>query len=352
MAASIRKESLEGDFRRTVAGRPGKGAWGIQETGFLKERPMHITVILCTYNRAHSLLEALRSVAASSLPPSVAWEVLIVDNNSRDNTREIAQEFCRQCPDRFRYIFEPQQGKSFALNSGIRQSQGDVLAFMDDDVTVEPTWLYNLTHALESNEWSGAGGRIILEWPASIPYWLTTDGPYARHGFPGFDQGREAKELVGPPFGTNMAFLREVFVKHGGFRTDLGPNPGSQIRAEDTEFGRRLIQAGERLRYEPDAVVHHPVPADKLNKRHILKWWYDNGRGVAREFDIRPFVLTFRLLSWAARWMSAFEPRQRFYRKLVVWEKYGMLSEFWRQWLGARKHKNVAMQQTKRAPII
>jgi glucosyl-dolichyl phosphate glucuronosyltransferase len=318
----------------------------------LKEKTMHITVILCTYNRSESLLKALNSVAASSLPPSVAWEVLIVDNNSRDNTREVAQDFCKKYPDRFRYIFETQQGKSFALNTGIRQAQGDILAFMDDDVTVEPTWLQNLTQALESGEWSGSGGRIELEWPAAIPYWLTTDGPYARHGFPGFDKGKEAKELTGPPFGTNMAFRREMFVKHGGFRTDLGPNPGSQIRAEDTEFGRRLIQAGEHLRYEPDAVVYHPVPADKLNKGHILKWWYDNGRGGAREFDIQPVALTFRLVSWAVRWMTAFEPRQRFYRKLVVWEKYGMLSEFWHQWLDTRKRKGVAMQQTKRAPII
>lgn len=313
---------------------------------------MHITVILCTYNRAHSLLNALHSVAASSLPSSVTWEVVIVDNNSRDDTREIAQEFCKRFPDRFRYIFEPQQGKSFALNTGIRQSQGDILAFVDDDVTVESTWLQNLTRSLGNCEWAGAGGRIELQWPDSIPYWLTTDGPYARHGFPGFDQGNEAKELSGPPFGTNMAFRRDMFVKYGGFRTDLGPNPGSQIRAEDTEFGRRLIQAGERLRYEPDAVVFHPVPEDKLNKRHILKWWYDNGRGFAREFELQPLQLFCRVLYWTMRWLVALEPRQRFYRKLVVWEKYGALSEYVRQAFSAKKQKELAMQQAKRAPII
>jgi glucosyl-dolichyl phosphate glucuronosyltransferase len=313
---------------------------------------MHITVILCTYNRAHSLLDALNSVAASSLPSSVKWEVVIVDNNSRDNTREVAQEFCKRFPERFRYIFEPQQGKSFALNTGIRQSQGDILAFVDDDVTVESTWLQNLTQSLGNCEWAGSGGRIELQWPDSIPYWLTTDGPYARHGFPGFDQGNEAKELSGPPFGTNMAFRRDMFVKYGGFRTDLGPNPGSQIRAEDTEFGRRLIQAGERLRYEPDAVVFHPVPEDKLNRRHILKWWYDNGRGFAREFELQPFPLFCRVLSWTMRWLVALEPRQRFYRKLVVWEKYGALSEYFRQAFSAKKQKDLAIEQAKRAPII
>jgi glycosyltransferase involved in cell wall biosynthesis len=313
---------------------------------------MRVTVILCTYNRSESLRKALESVAASSLPSSVEWDVLIVDNNSADSTRDVALAFCRQHPGRFRYVFEPRQGKSFALNRGIQQSQGDVLAFMDDDVTVEAAWLRNLTGALGSGEWCGAGGRIVLEWPASVPHWLSTEGPYARHGFPGFDQGSEAKELSGPPFGTNMAFRREMFEKHGGFRTDLGPNPGSQIRAEDTEFGRRLIRAGERLRYEPDAIVYHPVPGEKLNRRHIEKWWYDNGRSVAREFKVRPFLLLSRLVLWTVRWMACFEPRARFYRKLVVWEKYGMLCEYARQLFAPRKQKELAMHETKRAPII
>jgi glucosyl-dolichyl phosphate glucuronosyltransferase len=286
------------------------------------------------------------------VPSSVAWDVLVVDNNSNDNTREVVQAFCQKSPDRFRYVFEPLQGKSFALNTGIRQSEGDVLAFVDDDVTVEPTWLHNLTRSLDTGEWAGCGGRIVLQWPESLPRWLTTDGPYARHGFPGFDHGSEPRELDGPPFGTNMAFRREMFVKHGGFRTDLGPNPGSQIRSEDTEFGRRLLQAGERFRYEPAAVVYHPVPADKLTKPHISKWWYDNGRSFAREFDIQPFLLSCRLFLWTVRWLFAAEPRMRFYRRLVVWEKYGMLSEFWRQWFRAKRQKSMPVQETKRAPII
>lgn len=312
---------------------------------------MRVTVILCTYNRSESLRKALESVAASSLPSSVEWDVLIVDNNSADHTRDVALAFCRQHPDRFRYIFEPRQGKSFALNTGIRQSHGDILAFLDDDVTVEPTWLKNLTQALDSSEWSGSGGRIVLEWPVSVPPWLSTEGPYARHGFPGFDQGSEAKQLSGPPFGTNMAFRREMFEKYGGFRTDLGPNPGSQIRAEDTEFGRRLIRAGERLRYEPDAVVYHPVPEDKLNKRHIEKWWYDNGRSVAREFGVRPFLMSSRLLLWTVRWITSSDPRLRFYRKLVVWEKYGMLSEYSHRLFAPKKQKELTMHETKRASI-
>jgi glycosyltransferase involved in cell wall biosynthesis len=256
-----------------------------------------------------------------------------VDNNSHDQTREVAEDFCRRHPGRFRYLFEPRPGKSNALNAGVRESRGDVLVFTDDDVTFEPTWLQNLTASLHDNAWSGAGGRTVLQWPASVPGWLATEGPYARHGFGGFDQGREPKQLVGPPFGANMAFRRSMFEKYGGFRTDLGPSPNREIPVpgEDTEFGRRLISAGERLRYEPFAVLYHPVPENELNKEHFLEWWFDNGRAWVRQFQLQPSYEVCSLMMWSLRWMAAFEPRVRFYRKLVVWEKAGRLLEFYRQ---------------------
>jgi glucosyl-dolichyl phosphate glucuronosyltransferase len=109
---------------------------------------MRITVVLCTYNRSESLAKALDSLAASDLPKNVAWEVLVVDNNSKDETRGVVAQFSQRHPGRFRYFFEPQQGKSFALNSGIRESRADVLAFVDDDVIVERGWLHDLTSVL------------------------------------------------------------------------------------------------------------------------------------------------------------------------------------------------------------
>jgi glycosyltransferase involved in cell wall biosynthesis len=298
---------------------------------------MKITVILCTYNRCQTLATALGSITASTLPHSVDWEVIVVDNNSRDETRDVVEDFCRRYPGRLRYLLEPRQGKSYALNTGIREAQGDVLAFVDDDVTVEPTWLGNLTSDLHNSEWAGAGGRIILQWPPKIPRWLSVEGPLTRHGFPGFDQGREAKQLIGPPFGTNMAFRKEMFEKHGMFRTDLGPTPASEIRGEDTEFGRRLIAAGERLRYEPSAIVYHPVPENRINKKHLLKWWYDNGRADAREFQVGAVQEFCRLAAWMLRWTVALEPRVRFHRKLVVWEKVGKLTECYRKSLDAKR---------------
>ena len=129
---------------------------------------MNVTVILCTYNRCRELANALNSVAASALPEGIGWEVLVVDNNG-DQARKVVESFRERFPGRFRYLLEPRPGKSHALNAGIRASQSDVLAFLDDDVTVEPAWLQNLTAALQDEAWAGAGGRIVLDWPSSLP---------------------------------------------------------------------------------------------------------------------------------------------------------------------------------------
>ena len=303
---------------------------------------MKISVILCTYNRCEDLRIALGSVAASNLPNSVDWDVIIVDNNSADRTRDVAQEFCGRFPGRFKYLFESRQGKSYALNSGIKEASGEILAFMDDDVTVDPQWLQNLTSGLDDDNWAGAGGKIVLQWPSPLPKWVTTSGSLARHGFPGFDQGDVAKQLVGPPFGTNMAYRKTMFEKYGGFRLDLGTNPKNQIRNEDTEFGRRVLSGGERLRYEPSAIVYHPVPEKKINKKHFLKWGFDKGRGDAREFKIRPVYMFFQIGVWSLRWMTTLDPRIRFNAKVVVWEKAGSMLE----WATKRLHRKERASST------
>ena len=307
---------------------------------------MNISVIVCTYNRCRSLSKALDSVAASVLPASSVWEVLVVDNNSDDQTRDVVMTFCQRFPGRFRYLYEPKPGKSYALNSAIREAEGDVLAFMDDDVTVESTWLQNLTASLESEAWAGAGGRILPARAFSPPPWLSLGGPYGMGGILAlFDLGTAPGQLTDPPFGTNMSFRRAMFQKHGVFRTDMGPCPGSEIRNEDTEFGRRLLAAGERLRYEPSAVVYHSVPEKRLKKDYFLAFWFDHGRASIREVGQRPDICgvprwILRLLkavavlvpTRAVRWLVAADPSKRFFYKCFVWMTAGQIVEIYRQW--------------------
>ena len=301
---------------------------------------MKITVILCTYNRCGELTKALSSVTASTVPNSTEWEVLVVDNNSTDQTPAVVEEYSRRHPGRVRYLFEPRPGKSNALNTGIEKARGNILAFMDDDVTVEPMWLQNLTANLHDGTWAGAGGRILPQWNCPRPSWLPSKDRQSLAPLAVFDLGPDAGPLAEPPFGTNMAFQKKMFDKYGIFRIDLGPRPGSLIRSEDTEFGMRLLLAGERLRYEPMAVVTHPVSPIRIQKRYFLAWWFDKARADIREFGIPtdtkwfcagiPLYLFRRLGVWGLRWLVSFDPSSRFSHKLKVWGKAGQILECYR----------------------
>jgi glycosyltransferase involved in cell wall biosynthesis len=290
---------------------------------------MNITVILCTLNRCHSLAKTLGNIAASKLADSVEWEVLVVDNNSTDRTHEVVEHFCCRHPGRFRYLFEPQAGKSHALNAGIRATKSQILAFTDDDALVEPDWLWNLTSALQSGEWAGAGGRIIPVWSKPIPSWLSTDDPHTMGPFVAFDLGMEAGPLARPPYGTNMAFRREVFEKYGGFRPDLSRSGSNLQGREDIEFANRLLAAGERLRYEPCAVVRHPAPEYRMTKKYVLRWWFRYGwlevaetcRPPESKWRIGgvPLCLFRRLVRWTLQWMITIGASRRFACRRNVW---------------------------------
>jgi GT2 family glycosyltransferase len=153
-----------------------------------------------------------------------------------------------------------------------------------------------------------------------------------------FDLGTQPSELKEAPFGTNMAFRAEVFSKVGNFRTDLGPQPGSEIRGEDTDFGDRVLAAGLRMWYDPSAVVYHSLPAKRLQKEYFLRWWYDKARSDLRSCGpAKARVLTIagvplyayrRLVIWTLRWLTTFNPARRFTNRTKVWGLLGMISEF------------------------
>ncbi len=308
--------------------------------------PTKITVVVCTYNRCQPLKKTIESVAAQTLSHPLAWEILVVDNNSTDDTRQVVEGLQRRYPERVRYAFEPEQGISYARNTGVREARGEILAFLDDDEIASSGWVENLTANLHNGEWAGAGGRVLPPSGFSPPRWLSSLSSSITGPLAVFDPALEAGQLSEPPFGANMAFRREVFDKYGGFRTDLGRTGTSMISNEDTEFGRRLMAAGLRLRYEPSALTYHPVDESRLRPSYFLSWWFNKGRSDVREFGNQPNgarligipLRLFRALPWAAmRWMSAIEPPQRFAYKLEVWSCAGQISESYHLWLDGKR---------------
>lgn len=295
---------------------------------------MEISVVLCTYNRSRSLARALESLSALVCPATTQWEVLVVDNNSRDDTRQVVERFCAAHPGRFRYLFEPKQGKSNALNAGIGHARGEILAFTDDDVKVEPNWLEDLVSALGNREYAGAAGRILPLRNIETPSWLAIDGPYNIIGSLAayFDQGDNPHDLAIPAFGANMAFRRDMFDKYGTFRVDLGPSSKARVSSEDTEFCRRLLAGGERLRYVPTALVYHEILTERIRKENILTWWFGVGVGTVREARtnltaLQTFKVLGRIVVTAIEGAFSFDRKKRFYYRCRVWWGAGKLTE-------------------------
>jgi glycosyltransferase involved in cell wall biosynthesis len=298
---------------------------------------MKVSVILCTHNRCDVLRQALESLAASRFEEMLEWEILIVDNNSHDNTANLAQEFVGRYPEHFRYVFEPAAGKSFALNRGVREAQGEILAFTDDDVLVEPEWLDKLTRPLCSGPYAGASGKTLPPRDFVPPTWLPLHEYFALAPLALFDRGMQPVDLHEAPFGNNMAFRRELFDRYGDFRVDIGRRPGSILGSEDSEFGDRLLNGGERFCYEPSAVLYHAVPPERVTQTYFLSWWHDKTRSDVRAYGLDcsrksrvrgiPLPLFGRLLRWTLQWCLTLDPARRFACKVRVWIVRGAMRE-------------------------
>jgi glycosyltransferase involved in cell wall biosynthesis len=310
---------------------------------------MKISVIICTFNRCESLRKVLACIEELVVPAEVTWEVLVVDNNSRDHTRDVVESFITRAPERFKYLFEKQQGKAFALNAGLRAARGGIVAFTDDDVLIDRNWLSEILAAFHNYDCSGVGGIIVPVWAQRKPKWYATEGPFRVIGpIVEYDRGGEVCEITKPPcpWGANMAFMSDLFEKYGFFRTDLGPNPFNLMRGEDNEFGLRLIQGKERFLYVPGAVVYHPVDANRAKKRYFKSWYFNIGRASVRihglpsnvKYSVGVPRFYFRRLveNWM-RWGMAFNSHARFYHKMCFYKSLGELVETHYQFQKSRR---------------
>ena len=297
-----------------------------------------VSVILCTYNRAASLITALDSFSSLTLPSTLQWELIIVDNNSKDNTADVVKRYGETARFPVRYVFEGRQGRSPALNAGISAAETEAVAFTDDDVVLHPHWLWNLTQAFDQFECAGVAGRVVPLWQHPKPEWLEMEGQQA---VVNFELGDEPKEIRNePPLGANSAFRREVFSRYGLFRLDLGVSGENHgITCEDTEFASRLLRAGEKLMYIPNAIVYHPVDPVRSSKAYFCRWYYNTGRSMVRAWP--PFASGPRFYGvprWMfrefgqnlLRWSFNLDPKRRFYHKLKTYRDAGRIIESYR----------------------
>jgi len=241
---------------------------------------MDASIIICTYNRAESLKDTLAALAALKAPPDLQWEILVVDNNSRDHTHLVVEAAKRDWP-RLKYVFEPAQGLSHARNRGIAESVGEVILFTDDDVLPEADWLERTLAGLDEFQADACGGYIAPIWETPPPTWLTE----RFYGFLAVRTDRSDDYLITEPsqapFGANMAFRKNVFDRVGLFDVRRGRQGNVLAGGEDIEFFERVLAAGLRAAFLGRSHVHHKVEAYRCTKRYLRRWRFQSSRNLA-----------------------------------------------------------------------
>jgi glucosyl-dolichyl phosphate glucuronosyltransferase len=245
---------------------------------------MRFSIVVATYNRAADLRGTLDSL--SGLRPCADWEVVVVDNNSSDDTRAVVESAARSFPAPLRYLFEVEQGRSPALNAGIRLASGDIIVTTDDDVRVDPGWLDRAADGLDRLNADYVGGRVLPIWGATPPAWLPNHGGKHWAVIALLDYGPEPVEFGSRvPLGVNMAFRREAFERAGLFDPATGRKAGTLLGQEVREWCIRARAAGLRGFYVPDLAVRHIIPASRLNKAYFRRWFYWRGISRARLYE-------------------------------------------------------------------
>lgn len=243
---------------------------------------MLVSVIICTFNRADSLASLLETLSAQEDVDFRDIEVLVVDNNSSDDTRTVAERFSTCLP--LCTVYEAQQGLAIARNRGIAESCGDVLLFVDDDVRLEAHWLRAYLDAFRDYPGAGFfGGRIRPDWQRSPrPGWLRDDQmPLLSGVLVAFDFGQATRPYQGDdvgPVGASFAVCRRLFEAHGMFRSDLGVIGTGRGRGEDTEFLERVRGRGETGIYVGEALCWHRVHSERLTIAGLFRHGLAKGR--------------------------------------------------------------------------
>jgi len=266
---------------------------------------MDISVIICTYNRDKYIYNVLKSIAENDFPKS-SYEIILVDNNSTDRTSSEVERFTQMFPDVvLTYHFEPQQGLSHARNRGISEADGNILIYVDDDATVNKSFLSAYASVFSSHpEIDAAGGPIIPVYEdGKEPKWMNHHLKRLLTGYLYF--GDKEKSFPGQnyPGGGNAAYRKTVFDKVGHFNPELGRNGSNLAAGEEKDIFDKMTSLGMRFLYTPDAILYHIIPHHKLEKSYLERVTF--GIGVSersRTRAVSKVKYCRRLISEAIKW--------------------------------------------------
>ena len=192
-----------------------------------------ISIIVCTYNREKYLGECLQHLANQTALAST-YEIVIINNNSPDRSELICKDFIENNRDlNITYHLEINQGHTHARNAGIEKSEGDLLAFIDDDAFVDENYVREISQAFASSDASAIGGKIDPVYESGkVPDWMS---PFLLPLVSALDMGNSVKIFSGTkhPIGANMVFRRNVFEQLGNFNIELGRRGSTGLEGGD-----------------------------------------------------------------------------------------------------------------------
>lgn len=240
-----------------------------------------LTLLVCTFNRSHDLREMLETALAQQTDGAFTYDVLVVDNNSTDDTRHVVDQFISRGHTNLRYLFEPQQGKSYALNAGLAALSARIYTIVDDDFSLPPHWAKTIIETFRTNpDVSFVSGKVLPLWQDAPPAWLTRTHwsaiALADYGDKPFytDQVHQLCLLA---CSFRVADVKAV----GGYHPELGVSKNSIGGVEDLEILERLWNSGRKGLYLPSLWFSHKVPSSRMTKAYHRRWHTGHGRFYA-----------------------------------------------------------------------
>jgi glycosyltransferase involved in cell wall biosynthesis len=280
----------------------------MSEPGIFSANDVDISIIICTRDRADSLARTLDSLAKMTVPTSLTWEVVIVDNGSSDHTADVVRDCTARLP--IGRVVEERPGLSNARNAGVENAKGAYLIWTDDDVIVDAEWL--AAYAAAFKNWPDAavfGGKAtpILEPPT--PKWCVQSMPLLADMLAVRDFGDQPMALACErgviPFGLNYAIrTREQML----FKYDpnLGVAPGRIKGSEETSLITAIMATGAAGFWLPDAKVSHIIPSSRQTERYIARYYRGRGETVASYRSKLGYKLPLDLVQRGTKLVSSY----------------------------------------------
>jgi glycosyltransferase involved in cell wall biosynthesis len=272
----------------------------------LTVKEIMLSIIICTYNRDKYLYNALKNIAENDFPHE-KYEIILINNNSTDNTEAECKRFQVNFSFiNFRYFIEFKQGLSHARNRGITEAKGFFLAFLDDDSFVKKDYLENLEKNLKLYpDILAYGGKITPQFESGkAPAWLSK---WTYSLVSAIDMGDKSVLFKNDkyPIGANMGVSKNGVNATGFFNPQLGRNQKNLLAGEEKDFFYRLKKQKGDIRYFPDIEVEHVIPESRTTKEYIKRM----GLGIGQSEKLRTFSfsrksyfkrLCLELIKWAA----------------------------------------------------